>query len=77
MGTQKIFSILTQADQSYCQHSSKHAINFDTFFMVVVNVFCIDFQLRDLTQVIVKEYFTLINGPINEVCVFLILLCKW
>ena len=38
MGTQKIFSILTQADQSYCQHSSKHSINFDTFFMVVVNV---------------------------------------
>lgn len=24
-------------------------------------------QLRDLTHVIVKEYFTLINGPINEV----------
>ncbi|XP_020612289.1 mitochondrial-processing peptidase subunit alpha-like [Orbicella faveolata] len=32
-----------------------------------VNVMCIDFQLRDLTHVIVKEYFTLINGPINEV----------
>ena len=38
--------------------------------MVVVYVFCTDFQLRDLTHVIVKEYFTLINGPINEVCFF-------
>ena len=40
------------------------------FFMVAVIVVCIDLQLRDLTQVIVKEYFTLINGPINEVCGF-------
>ena len=26
------------------------------------------FQLRDLVQVIVKEYFNLVNGSIDEVC---------
>ena len=30
------------------------------------------FQLRDLTQVIVKEYFALVNHDINEVCSFIV-----
>ena len=30
------------------------------------------FQLRDLAQVIVKEYFALVNHDINEVCLFIV-----
>ena len=38
-----------------------------TYSCQLTIVYVLAFQLRDLAQVIVKEYFALVNGEINEV----------